>query len=287
VENVTADPDQATLQLDLSQEELLYVLSLAGVPTLPGLDDDARTDLDEDQMALLLAAGENGLRARGLLQDDPNAARGVSLWEGLLALVGTCVMAPRLAIVRFEPLGADAASFLYYFEEDLTVEHASGGPGVHRFTGFVDHGTVLDRIAVLTSLPSAVTESDGESPSGGLSGSVRSSVLEQARDIAVQDHKVAEAADRLRAGGVAPEVAEALAGSLGRLEAVATFAFLSRQGDEVESGGMVLLQEPQGLWLLEPGEQDDPLVECLLAAPATVRSRLQAALGPALGLENA
>lgn len=273
------DPDQGTLQLDLSQEELLYMLRLTGVPTLPGLDDDALTDLDEGQMALLLAAGEHGLRARGLLQDDPSAAKGVALWEGLLALVGTCVMAPCMAIVRSEPLAGEGASFLYYFGEDLTVEHASGGPGVHRFTGFVDQGAALERIGASARLPALVTGVAADVAAGRLVGSVRRALLEQARDMAVEQREVAEAAGRLTEGGMAPDAAEALAASLGRLESVVTLAFLKRHEEAIQSGGMVVLREPQTSWILEPDEADDATVECSRADAATVRSRLPAALG--------
>lgn len=274
---------EAALQLDLSQEELLYVLRLTGVPTLPGLDDDAVTDLDEKQLGLVLGAGEHGLRARGLLQDDASAAKGVALWEGLLGLVGTCVMAPHMAVVRPQPLGAEAASLLYYFGQELTVEHASGGPGVHRFKGFVDRRPVLERIAASVSVPPAAPEGAGGATPGGLSGSVPSSLLELARDLAVERQDTVGAVERLNAGGMAPDVAEAFAASLGRLQSVVSLAFLRRHEDAVQSGGMVVLQEPEGFWILEPGDQDDPLVECLYADAATVRARLHAALG----LENA
>lgn len=271
--------DSPVVELRLSQEELLYVLRLAGVPTLPGLDDDAITRLSDDQLSLILTAGENALRARGLLETDYGAEKGVAVSEVVLALVGTCVMGDSLVAVRHELLSGDGDARFYHLGEDLAVEHAVPWPGVHRFTATADRQAVVQRIAQQMALVAPEGNGHASAPSASAPLVVRESRLQRARDQAVDRQDVAAAAATLREGGLSPSEAEGLAASLARLSAVTTLTYLRSKGEEMEGGGMVVLHEPQGLWVLEPGEEEDPQVECHAATPGLVQQRLAEVVG--------
>jgi hypothetical protein len=268
------------LAIRMSEEEVRYTLHLAEIPTLPGLDDDGWSSLSDRDRGLLLTAAEHGLRARGLLQDDASAAKGVAMPDVVLGILGTCIVATSVLVIRREPLAAEGEGGTYYVGEDLTVEHLLIEPFVHQFTGFKRPDAVLERILLAAELSPLPEAGDGVVP---VEIEIPESVLERARAHAVGNHNVEAASNVLQAGGLSLDSATLLAADLDRLEAVTTFLHFHRQEDTASSDGFVVMQAGNHQWLLETDDRDDPLVYGRRSSVQGVRDRIQAVILPRHG----
>lgn len=269
--------DTPYLQLQLGQAELLCALRLLGVPTLPGLDDEGLDHLSTRELDLLMAAGEDSLRARHLLQTAPAAKSGVALSEVALAIIGTCITAHTLVTVSWESSVGDEDNRFYYVGDHLTVEHGMAEAGVYRFIACMDPEPSLNRISDQMGLWHRANESMELRASHVR---VRQSALERARNQVRVSHDPDGAVQSLRDGGSDTSAGEELAAALGASEAVTTITFLKGTSENADGGGVVVLHEPEGLWILEPGEGDDPVVDCQRATPQQVFERLSQFLAP-------
>jgi hypothetical protein len=245
--------------VDLSEEEVLYLLSLTQVPTLPGVDMAAFLELRPEAQAFALGAGERALEARGALAPDPTVRTGVAVREDVLGLMGTCVMADGLLLVDREPFAGDGDARYYHLGSYLSVEH-SVARGVHTLRGMVPGAPTAERVAQQVGLHDGVERH----PLSGAPAPVRihQQVLKRARDQAVDLHDVAAAAATLVSAGVNDAVAAGMARQLSRLEAVTTVALLRRNGDDIGSEGFVILDCGDGVWLLTPPSDDEQMAIC-------------------------
>ena len=153
------------MELHLSHDELLVFLTIIGVPTMNGLEDDPLEGLDERVIAERLNSGEQSLINRGLLVIDENS---VTLDDTLVALVGSSV-APdaTFLLTRIEP---DGSNEVHYFNvtSEITVEHYSPKAGIYRFTYIPDDEALTARLHTLLeplgSAPEPPAEKNLSSP---------------------------------------------------------------------------------------------------------------------------
>ena len=152
-----------SLTLKLSREELIAAMSLAGVRGLPGLGTNVFEGLNENQVTDVISAGVGGLRARDLLRDQPgsNGEPALAVDQTLMALVGTCAMAPRILFFNRIPLGGPLMPWYIHVGPYLTVIHRLAQVGVDELFASVSADEVLAEVRNFLAL-------DDTSPEGAL-----------------------------------------------------------------------------------------------------------------------
>lgn len=269
--------------VSLSQEELLFLLQLCRVPSLPGLDLDAFDRLSEPERAITLTAGERSLRARGLLEDSSEAEAGVAVGDVVLAALGTCVMARAIVTVDRWPVDDAGERLAFYFGEEMVVEHEVLEHGIHRFTSFFDQSASLFRLLGAAGVPE--TSEEATPP---LSLSLPRLTVENARQEVIERMDAA-AATRLLAGADVDEgAASAFAETLSRLESASTLTLLSERNGQADGHGVVLLTGGGSTWLLDPDAEESGPVLCKRVSSSGLADWLRSELGlpPGTGDSN-
>lgn len=127
----------------LSQEELLYLLRLLKIPTLPGISPKAWSEIPDSDFAVMLGAGERSLQARELLRLEGDQW---VLEVTVAGILGFCLRPTYGLLVKRTVLGEDLAqSVIYHLSARLHLKHHAIN-GVHHFTLFPDSAAVFENI---------------------------------------------------------------------------------------------------------------------------------------------
>jgi len=135
----------AAVSIRFGAEELLLLMKVSGIGSLPGMDAETIKILGKQRLQQALIAGLNSLWARGLLtiERGDEAAR-IIVDTTVLALLSTCGLAQRvLHISRLPADGLPEESYVH-FGEYLTAIHTLVAPGIHEMVGTVDRALVLE-----------------------------------------------------------------------------------------------------------------------------------------------
>lgn len=195
------------IAIALSREELLLVMRLLDIATLPGFDQDwvevtEGGALTAKTLAILEAAG-NGLAARGYLVPDAldtAAQPRIGLNDQLIALLMGCAN-PTTSLL-FETLSSQrAATAQLHWNGIFGVAHTQPIAGVHLFEMIETHAQWLEGAAELLHL--------NDQPSGTLQGTLQIDALDVAR-AAAQRFDAAATIAALTQGGLSVECALAL-----------------------------------------------------------------------------
>lgn len=261
-----------TVSVRISREELAALLALLETPSLPGLGEDLLGGLNEEERALLLAAGRHSLVARGWVEEQPAEDGAVRLVfdPTLLALVGECSQAGTVTLVnRYGPQPPPAAWYIHHGAH-LRVIHRLVASGVHEFVGTVEVSEI--EAAVRSLFPFAAHSdvpgngaAENRAAGNGTSGAAGSFRLAQAAlDTAIAevregDTPAAEAA--LAAAGASAASARQFAAALRDVEANSMLARLdlaaASAGDSSSALAFSLVESPGSAWMLRPGEDGD------------------------------
>ncbi len=150
-------------QIVLAHEELLYLIQLMAIPTLPGFGGQPLITTDQETYVRIMGVAERCLRAKGFLDITD---------EGLVvdtAVAGTlsyCAHNPRALIgirIPVEPSAEENVSreaiVLHSYDERLTIQHRQSF-GLHYFTLFENREQMLSQ--VIDWMGGGSIETDGE-----------------------------------------------------------------------------------------------------------------------------
>ena len=239
------------INLLLSREELLVVLNLLRVTTIPGVEDDPAGEWSEAERAVALRTAERALQARQLLWSQTDGQ--LSLHNDLLAAVGTCAYADRALFVYHWGEGQElpTPSFIHLRGAEIVV-HTRPSDVLHLFTRLASQTQLTDFLVTTTQFtetPNGTAE-QWQMP-GALFVEVRRLVDSGATTAAVD--LVAR-----QAGGRAQ--AQALVDTLANGLRATNLQLRSRQPTGVAQQDYLLLQNPQHTWLVTPSNNGGSMV---------------------------
>jgi hypothetical protein len=116
------------LVLNLSQEELLFILNLLHAPTTLGIDPEIFKDASQREIGFAVKVAERALIARGFIK--PTVKGNFEIDEVPMALVGTCAL-PSYSILIEIASPERTINIYWHGTEHLTVEHIVVAPGIH------------------------------------------------------------------------------------------------------------------------------------------------------------
>ncbi len=131
------------IKITLSHDELLYILQVLRLPTLPGLPSDLMDNLTVDAYQQLLGSAERSLNARGYIQIENER---LVVESALVGIIGFCAGAPNTVRLVRTDLSGNSVGVVYHFSQTLKIKHHTNR-GVHYFTFLPDNETAIKDMA--------------------------------------------------------------------------------------------------------------------------------------------
>ena len=236
----------------LSSEEVLVLINVLRLDGLIGFDPEPFTQLQEQELALLLSTAERALQARGYLQ-PAEEERQVVVDPVVVALVGGCGIADVSLAAMYA--NRDGESEIRYFHvhraTNTFIERTFPMPYLHTFQALDDEQTLISRIADVLRV--------GDQPAPSCPpGRVQTSTFEKCQERLKEDaapERVEEATQLLLQDGLPEPTASALAATLAAPVANGLAFQVDREGNYVN--GFVTLEGSDGLWWLVPPRENE------------------------------
>lgn len=147
---------EQTLSFALSHEELVALLGILNLPTLPGMESNlVESYMSNDDQRLMVAAGQRSLQARGMVAVLPDQVQVDQMIAGILYACGSS--RAMLTVISTPANGQIPDRTLYYIHERLIVEWSNPVIGVHQLRLLPDLKTLASAILV-------TTDSQGDAP---------------------------------------------------------------------------------------------------------------------------
>lgn len=248
-------PDE-TISLRVSREELAAVLNLLDIPSLPGMGENFLEGLNENEQALVLAAGRHALRAHGWMEEQLDADDDVLrlvVDPTLLALIGECSRAAVVTVVN--RYGSTPPPTVWYIHQGihLRVIHRIVASGVHEFVGTVNP-TELKQM-VLSIFPFAQGNGPAPDTDDHLGFPLAQTTLDEAI-AAVRENRAARVNATLQSTGLGGPATEALSKALQGVVANSMMARLNlaavAAGDGAAAQSFSLIETVDAVWMLRP-----------------------------------
>jgi len=228
----------------LSQEELLVALLLAKLPALAGFDDlETRVfgTLPDAFRPMLLAAGERGLLARGILTFTEAES---ALNDDILTLLQTCAKPTRTWLIVHQPRGqSDRTTYVHQAAQMIAHTEALA---IHQFielNGTGDLRTIISGLIAIDDAP----------PISGLRGMLAEPTFAK---IVTAEDPVAALVPQLRVGGLADNVADAFAASISQRTGITACALFEHQRESAPPQVVTVISSPAGHWAIMPHTQN-------------------------------
>ncbi|MFZ2488792.1 MAG: hypothetical protein WAZ19_11775 [Anaerolineae bacterium] len=246
---MATEKKQDAVNVVLSRDELVLVLSLLGVTTLPGLGGDPLGDLDAPRAAMSAVVAARGLRARDLAR--VRAEDGSLLVHvGVLGAVNACT-APDAALFVFHWAGEETEPqrWFGYRRGASCVVHRPLEDVLHRFTVLAASEQLVEQ-----ALATCQVQAD-EQPVDGVID-IKGSDFARLRQLAgtgAGDQALA----LLAAAAAPPRLALALVKTLAASPQVSILQLFTRAEDgATHQQDFTLLQNGSALWLMTPVTDD-------------------------------
>ena len=245
----------------LSRDELLLVLSLLEAQYIPGLDVDPLGERSAEQQDLAFVVAARGLRARDLARVRADAQSGqLVVHVGLLAAVSACAYSSNAAFVYHWPSRAEIPARVFSHVRDGSfVVHTPVEDVLHRFTMLSSKEHLVDQVLA------ACHPLDG-TPSASGEIQVPGSDFAQLRQLA-EDGNLNEAKSLLTSDPESTGLVTALLETLSSQPQISIVQTLRQiDADTVLKRDFTLVQAGSTLWLVAPTAADETI---LIVKPAT------------------
>lgn len=249
------------LNILLSRDELLLVLSELDSDFIPGLDADPLGELTAEQQSLALTVAGRGLMARELagLTDDGELV----LHTALLTAVGVCAYSQNAVFAYHWPAGSDEpVRHFGHVRGDVAVAHTRPQDVLHLFSLLPSRAALIDEVVVLARSSTSPKKSN-------FAGELTISGVDFGRARALAAAGDADEAAAVLGGAEQDPAAVALADALAASPDVTILQTLKQlESGDVQKRDFTVIasQDGQGAWLVIAGaDADAPLA----ARPAT------------------
>ncbi|MCB0257078.1 MAG: hypothetical protein KDI55_25440 [Anaerolineae bacterium] len=252
------------LNILLSRDELLLVLSELDSDYIPGLDADPLGELSADQQSLASTVAGRGLMARelaGLTEEGD-----LLLHTALLTTVGVCAYSQNAIFAYRWPAGSDTPTrYFGHIRGDVSVAHTRPQDVLHLFSMQPSRAALIDAIVAFS------TQGVGPDKTGDYGELIVSGVdFGRARELAA-----AGDADQAAVvlGGAALPAAVALADVLAASPDVTILQTLKQlKSSEVQKRDFTVIagQNGKGTWLVTANDDPDGVLTGRQTSPTSL-----------------
>lgn len=241
----------------LARDELLFVLSLLSVATLPGLEDDPAGAMTPEQQAVAQRVAGRGLRARQLasVRDDGEFV----LHNNLLAAVGACAFSQQAIFVNHWALNQTLPTpFFAHIGENSIVVHTRPADVLHLLSLLPSSSDLLQQILSACEYTDTPTGNTYEL-------TLPSALLAQVREMAEAGAK-SDAVNLLATNGNSVEGALAVVDTLATQYLASSLQLAKQKDGQTEHQDLLLLQDNQNSWLITSSDVDTVTIRTVTQA---------------------
>jgi hypothetical protein len=257
------------LVMNVSQEELQYLLAMMKVTTIPGLDEAMFEGANSRDLTVALAVVERALLARGFLIPQENGT--LKMDEAPFALVGTCAF-PAYSLLFRRESSTDVESLFWHGTKHLRVEHSIPLPGIHSFKAFTDPDPFYRVVFEWVEIPDRPKL---DFPTGKINLETYQQIKRQASENA-DSTLLIEALDE---AGLGKDTAKSLLKALSNAEYTLMLGFSSENGKTDEINGMetmmALVSTEGNLEFSYKGEGEKRAIEVMPLDPSSWKASVQ------------
>lgn len=241
----------------LARDELLYVLNLLAVATIPGLEDDPAGAMTPGEQTVALRVAGRGLRARQLASVREDGE--VVLQNNLLAAIATCAIGQRAIFVNHWAANQTLPMPIFaHIGDNGSVIHTRPADVLHSFS-------LQSSVADLVQQILDICEVSDQSASGAIALKLPATLLPQVREKAEAGAK-AEAVNLLVANGNSAEAAQALVDTLATPYRASSLQLAQQANGQTTHQDMLLLQDDRQRWLITGATADSVTIQTVTRA---------------------
>ncbi len=255
---------EAALSLELSHEELLYLIAVLRLPGFPGVDNQEVQAFSAPEKTHLALAARHSLQARDLMVVALEPEPSITLDESAAALLMNYASAQRaLAMLSF-PADGPPRRALFSMSDLLIIEHTDPRPGVHTFTAYPDMKALLSHLLAVIGVQAQ------PAPDTPWHITIQTRWLRIHQD-AVRSEGAEAGIPALAAAGAPPEQAELLHNVLWHMTAMHTFMGVkAAAGAESSGSGFSIIQSAEDtLWMVSAEDKESAQIDQIGAAQMT------------------
>jgi len=230
--------------INVSQEELLYILRTLGAPAIPGIDPQIFLDITEKEIAVAVGVAGRALIARGFINLNDKGEQIVT--EAPLALIGTCAL-PRFSVLAEETTADTAQGIFWHGTNSLIIEHNIPMRGIHKFRALSTEVDLTDQILNSIQLPT-------KKPLSLPEGKIKKDHFEKGKSLIRNEGDKKQAIIEFITGGLKEKAATQLADIIDSAISTVTMGFLrhDRENNQGEVTGGIVVTAPKGSILVIP-----------------------------------
>ena len=238
------------LVMNVSQEELMYLLNVMGGSTLPGIEPNIFEGATERDIAIAVGVAERALIARGFV--IPRSDGKVEISEVPFALIGTCAL-PKYSVITETTTDETSQGMFWHGTENIIVEHNLPLRGIHKFRALADPGGVEEHIAdVLPKLPLKAFSVEP--------GSLPDAVFAECKDLIRDQGDTKKAEVLFQEHGLPESTSSELVKAIHKVKFTISIGFIKHEADrEAKSIGGVAIISAKTAFLVELDENKDEL----------------------------
>lgn len=243
--------DEMAVPVDflLSRDELLYILSLLNVTTIPGLEDDPAGAMTPEQQAIALRVAGRGLRARELAAVGDNGE--TVLQNNLLAAVATCAFGQHAIFANHWASGQDLPTPIFaHIGENHSVIHTRPADVLH-YLSLRPVGEILPQILAACEF----ADTPASNTTNSIEAKLPSALLPQVRQLAETGAK-ADATNLVVANGNTAQDAQALVDLFAGPYGTSSLQLARLRNGQSEHQDGLLLQGNQANWMITTANGD-------------------------------
>ncbi len=252
------------INVQLSREELLLVLDLLQVTSIPGLDTDPFGELDEAQRQLALIWAGRALRARGLAQVNDEGE--LTVHSALLTAVGVCAYSNNALFAFHWPSnGETPVRYFGHMRGDDIAVHTRPEDVLHLFALLPSKEELLSQVF-------AFCECEDVPGAHTFEMTVSNDDFVQARELA-NNGEAEQAVELLTGSGGEGETAVAFIATLANSPRISILQTLKQDGDDaVQKSDFTVVQNDEYAWFIASAQTEG---DAALLIKSTTRSEVE------------
>ena len=243
------------LVMNVSQEELMYLLNVMGGSTIPGIEPNIFEGATDRDIAVAVGVAERALIARGFV--IPKSDGKVEISEVPFALIGTCAL-PIYSIITETTSEDTSQGIFWHGTENMLVEHNLPLRAIHKFRALADRENIEDHIVdALPDLPKTALKVDP--------GKLEDEIFEKGKDLIRDQGETKNVEEMFKEHGLPEATAAELVKTIKNARITISVGFIKHETEKesISLGGVVIIASKNAFLIVLDESEDSVSIQAV------------------------